>query len=121
MNRNRLRNRREAETFAVEHGGARFVISIGRYDDGRPAEVFVDGLKVGTDLRETLRDAALLASLALQHGCPVETIAGAVQRDSFGAPLSVVGRVVDAMVNTVEHVDGWQPFGRNVDSKGDEA
>jgi hypothetical protein len=103
--RARLPNRRAAEGFVLRHGGAEFCVSVGRYDDGRPAELFVDGMKSGTDLRESLRDAALLASLALQYGCPLAVIAGAVQRDGEGRPLSVVGAVVDVMGEAKTHED----------------
>ena len=97
MVRSVLPARRDAETFDIIHHGARFSVTLGRFEDGRPAEVFVDGLKTGADLSESLRDAALTLSLALQHGCPMPTIVSAVRRDGAGRPLSVIGAVVDAV------------------------
>lgn len=97
MTRHRLPDRREADTFQLAHAGVFFTVTVGRYADGRPAEVFVDGLKVGTDMRESVRDAALAVSIALQHGCPLATLVRAVARDGDGRPLSVVGAVIDAM------------------------
>lgn len=97
MNRTRLPDRRSAETFEVQHNGQRFAASLGRYEDGEPAEIFVTGPKSGTDLRETLHDASILLSLALQHGCAIETIAAALSRDDERRPASVIGAVVDAI------------------------
>lgn len=39
-----------------------------------PSEVFIDGGNTGQDVQSTARDAALVLSLALQHGTPIEVI-----------------------------------------------
>jgi ribonucleoside-diphosphate reductase alpha chain len=82
--REQLPTRRSAETITIDHRGLAFSISVGRFEDERPAELFVDGLKSGADVRESVRDAAVLASLALQYGCPLETISHALARDVAG-------------------------------------
>jgi len=66
--RQRLPNRRSHWLYgrirgAVLHGG------IGRFDDGRIAEIFINGAKVGSTAEANAQDAAIVASLALQHGC----------------------------------------------------
>ena len=43
MTRTRLPDRRAAETVQLEHGGTRFMVTIGFYPDGRPGEVFTHG------------------------------------------------------------------------------
>lgn len=96
MNRTRLPDRRNAETFEIQHNGQRFAASVGRYDDGSPAEIFVTGPKSGTDLRESLHDASILLSLALQHGCAIETIAAALSRDSSAQIASSIKRSIFA-------------------------
>jgi ribonucleoside-diphosphate reductase alpha chain len=53
---------------------------IGRFDDGRIAEIFINGSKAGTTAEANAQDAAIIASLALQHGCPVGTIRHALAR-----------------------------------------
>lgn len=40
-------------------------------------------------------DAAIAASLALQHGCPVEVLRKALSRDARGNPLSPLGVALD--------------------------
>jgi hypothetical protein len=43
-------------------------------------------------------DAAIAASLALQHGCPVEVLRKALSRDARGNPLSPLGVALDKPV-----------------------
>jgi hypothetical protein len=71
----------------------------GFYADDTPGEVFIDGGKTGQDIQSTARDAAVVLSLALQHGVPVEVIAHAVTRDSTGAAASILGAIVDAIAD----------------------
>ena len=58
MTRVRLPDRRFAETVTLEHGGARFTVTIGFYPDGRPGEVFTHGARSGSGLDALLADAA---------------------------------------------------------------
>jgi hypothetical protein len=58
---------------------------IGRVKDGRIAEVLINGTKVGTAAETNAQDGAIVASLALQHGCSVETIQQALARSSGSA------------------------------------
>lgn len=70
MTRERLPDRRVAETTELEHAGFRFTVTVGFDLDGRPKEVFADGTRIGTDLAHVISDACVVLSLALQHGCP---------------------------------------------------
>jgi ribonucleoside-diphosphate reductase alpha chain len=64
---------------------------IGRFDDGRIAEIFINGAKVGSAAEANAQDAAIVASLALQHGCPLETIHHALVRGGgSGGPLAAL-------------------------------
>jgi hypothetical protein len=89
--RQRLPNRRSHWIFKFESGGQKYIGGIGRFDDGRIAEIFINGSKVGTAAETSAQDAALVASLALQHGCPIETIRHALARPGGGAgPLATL-------------------------------
>ena len=89
--RNRLPNRRAAETIAFERDNLKFHMTTGLYPDGRIGEVFLNS-EHGNSLLDTLaHDAAILASLALQFGCPLETIRHALKRDSGGTAASPIG------------------------------
>lgn len=97
MTRDRLPNRRAQETFEFFHGNATYTASVGLYADGRPGEVFISAHKVGTDTDLAVKDAAVLLSLALQHGCTFDTLKTALMRDALGKPEGVVGALVDLM------------------------
>jgi hypothetical protein len=92
-----LPQRRAAETFDLRCWNQPFTVTVGFYPDGRPAEVFIDGGKTGQDIQSTARDAAVVLSLALQHGTPIEVIRHAVTRSGSGFAASILGVVVDAL------------------------
>src|SRR5712671_533597 len=72
--RQRLLDRRPHWQFRFESGGQTYTGGIGRFDDGRIAEIFINGAKVGSTAEASAQDAAIVASLALQHGRPLDTI-----------------------------------------------
>jgi|SRR5580658_3245546 hypothetical protein len=86
MTRERLPNRREAETIAFDHGGWRWRACFSRFSDGRLGEVFLDAERE-SPIAEAARESALLASIALQHGCPLETLRHALDGRDIG-PLA---------------------------------
>jgi hypothetical protein len=92
-----LPQRRPALTFTVIHWNQPFSVTAGFFEDGRLGEVFVDARKSGGDVEAIARDAAVVISLALQHGAPVESIQHALTRNSNGSPASLLGAVVDAL------------------------
>lgn len=100
--RARLPDRRQNETFSVEHAGRLLTVTVGYAPDGRPAEVFADGAKLGSDMANTIHDACVVISLALQHGCPPEALVKSLGKlpailvAGIGeAPASVVGVIAD--------------------------
>jgi hypothetical protein len=100
--RSMLPQRRAAETFAIRHGGQNtpFYITVGYYSDGRIGEVFIAGGKSGSAFEAIARDGAVLLSIALQFGVPLETIRHAITREQNGGPRSIIGAVVDRLVTT---------------------
>ena len=87
-------------TFRVPFNGARrdYTVSTGFFPDSRqPAEVFVTGAKVGTEVEATARDGAILISLALQHGISLEVMRGAITREENGEASTIVGAVLDML------------------------
>jgi hypothetical protein len=90
--RERLPNRRVAETFELECHGLRYLATVARFADGRLAEVFLQNHKPGSQADINARDAAVVTSIALQHGVPLEVIRKALLRDPRGqasSPLDV--------------------------------
>jgi hypothetical protein len=97
--RKALPMRRRCETFEIAYGGlARgHVVTVGYYRDGTPGEIFISGGKSGEQVEAIARDGAVLLSMALQFGVPLDTIRHAITRDGQGAPSSIVGAVVDRL------------------------
>jgi hypothetical protein len=93
--RNRLPNRRPCETIAFERNGSRYQMTVGYFPNGAVGEVFLNADRGDSLLDVLTSDAAILASLALQHGCSLETIAHALKRDSQGIAASPIGAAVD--------------------------
>lgn len=101
MRREALAERRRCETFNFAFQGEKYIVTIGYYPDGRVGEVFINRVmdrtsaKIGMLLDGVCRDSAILLSLALQHGCEMETITGAVTRDEDGGASTIVGAILD--------------------------
>jgi len=95
--RERLPNRRSAETFDVEAGGLHYRATIGRYPDGRIGEIFLTNHKAGSEAGIMASDAAVAASLALQYGTPLDVIRHALMRDPRGKPSGPLGVVLDQL------------------------
>jgi hypothetical protein len=89
--RQRLPNRRPHWLYRFESGGQMYTGGIGRFDDGRITEIFINGSKAGSAAEANAQDAAIIASLALQHGCPIDTIHHALIRTGgSGGPLATL-------------------------------
>jgi hypothetical protein len=101
--RQRLKDRRGCESFDLEVDGQHFTATVGRYADGTIGEIFLQSRKPGSQSDANARDAAVAASLALQFGCPLETLRRALLRDSHGWPSTPLGAAVDII--TAEHCD----------------
>lgn len=90
-----LPGRRQAETVQFEHAGFAYVLTVGFFPDGRPGELFLSAAKTGTALQISTADAAVAASLALQHGCTVDILRGAFLREADGSPAGALAKVFD--------------------------
>ena len=113
MTRARLPSRRPNESASLIVGGQRFEACVG-FDPktDRPAEVFLTGGKHGSDFDSILSDAAIVISLALQHGVAPVDLAEAVGRapdfttrpgshEQLGAgttPSSPIGAALDFLL-----------------------
>jgi alkylated DNA repair dioxygenase AlkB len=96
--RQRLPNRRAHELLDFEHAGFRFTAGVGRFPDGRLAEIFLNGAKIGTPIDVNARDAAIVASLALQHGTETDEIRHALSRNGDGSAAGPLGAVLDRIM-----------------------
>jgi ribonucleoside-diphosphate reductase alpha chain len=75
LKRDRLPDTRRSLTHKFEVGELEGYITVGFYDDGRPGEVFVKIAKHGSTISGLVDTIAVLTSMALQYGVPVEALA----------------------------------------------
>jgi hypothetical protein len=97
LQRCRLPNRRPHLVLEFEHGGFAYTAGIGFFDEAgqQPAEIFLTTAKHGTLLDTNARDAAIAASLLLQHGCPVEKLRRALTRYADGSASGPLAHALD--------------------------
>lgn len=93
--RNRPPNRRPCETFNFVLSGLSYTASVGFDMAGNPVEIFLGSGKAGTHLAIATQEAAILTSLALQFGAPLETLRGAALRTESGEAEGAVGHLID--------------------------
>jgi ribonucleoside-diphosphate reductase alpha chain len=106
----RLPDRRDHELLDFEHVGIRYTAGVGRFEDGRPAEIFLDTAKHGTAVDTNARDAAVAASLLLQHGCSVEILSRALTRNADGSASGPLARALDILAAGVAQLPpAWAP------------
>ncbi len=112
--RHRLPNRRPCETKTLEVAGQVFSATVGvDPNDGRPLEIFLSGVKDGTQLAVILDDTSVVISVALQHGVTASALAKSVARvpaaplvptdlakpprSMHTVPASVIGAALDLL------------------------
>jgi hypothetical protein len=100
--RQRLPDRRPHVSQSFEHNGVEYSLGVGHFGDGTVAELFLATRRYGTAADAAARDASIAASLALQFGCSLETLRGAVTRDADGHPSGALGAALDILARDPE-------------------
>ena len=98
MSRERLSNRRLAETFELEVSGLRYTATVGRFPDGRLGELFLGNHKSNSQADTNARDSAIVFSFAVQHGADPRAIRRALCRDSRGRASGPLGAALDLLL-----------------------
>jgi hypothetical protein len=96
--RERLPNRRAAETFELEVAGLRYICTVGRFSDGSIGELFLTNHKSNSAADTNARDSAITFSIAVQHGADPNSIRRALCRDSHGRPSGPLGAALDILL-----------------------
>jgi hypothetical protein len=97
--RRRLPNRRRSETTVFETGGHELRMTVGYHEDGSVGEVFVNALQGSSAQDLFICDAAILASLALQHGATLDELRHAMKHDGSGNAVSPIGAALDKLAD----------------------
>jgi hypothetical protein len=94
--REQLPTRRFHGSFRFQIENITYAAGVGRVGpDGRVVEIWLDAGKVGSSLEALADDAAIMASLLLQYGCPLDVIRGSLTRNPDGSAGGPIGRVLD--------------------------
>jgi len=96
--RERLPDRRPAETFDLVAGGLKYTCTVGRFADGRIGELFLGNHKSNSAADTSARDAAITFSIAVQHGADPEAVRLAPCRDSNGKANGPLGTALHLIV-----------------------
>jgi hypothetical protein len=94
-----LPNRRASQQITFECNGLRYVATVSLFPDGRLAEIFLGNAKAGSHSDSAAKDSAVVCSIALQYGVPVDTIRRALMRDSQGRASSPLGCALDMIAD----------------------
>lgn len=104
MSRRQMPGRRRSESISFVHrlegGNQPLTATVSFFEDGQPAEIFLDPPKVANSLAALARDVGLLISIALQYGAPVSVMRDAVGRSENGDPHSIAGAALDAIASS---------------------
>ena len=72
--RRKLPDERESITHKFGVGGHEGYITVGKYEDGSPGEIFIVMAKEGSTISGLMDSFATMTSLALQHGVPLQLL-----------------------------------------------
>jgi hypothetical protein len=96
----RLPNRRASRSFDFEHAGMKFTATVSYFGDGRLAEIFLQNHKNGSQSDAIAKDSAVVCSIALQYGVPLDVIRRALMRDSQGRANTPLAGALDLLAET---------------------
>jgi hypothetical protein len=95
--RRKLPQRRRSEAFGFECNGLAYTATASWFEDGKLGEVFLGNHRADSHADACAKDAAILASIALQFGAPLDVLRKALLRDSQGRPSTPIGCALDLL------------------------
>lgn len=86
-----LPNRRVSEAFDFECMGVAYRANTSRFEDGTLGEMFLEAGKIGTAAHIIAKESAVVLSIALQYGVPIDRIYDALPKLSDCFPAGPIG------------------------------
>jgi hypothetical protein len=94
--RRRLPHRRASLSFSFQcNSGLPYTATASWFDSGELGEIWVQNRKIDSAADANVRDASVLASIALQRGATLDEIRKSLMRDTRGAASSPIGEALD--------------------------
>jgi hypothetical protein len=98
----RLPNRRASTTFTFPCGKHTYIATTSYFQNGDLAEIFLSNGRAGSDIDAAAKDSAVLASIGLQYGIPLDILRKALLRDASGKASSPLGTALDIIAVELE-------------------
>ena len=95
--RARLPNCRASVTFTFWCNSLLYTATVSYFANGDLAEIFLQNAKAGSHSDAAAKDSAVVCSIALQYGVPVDVIRKALLRDFRGVASSPLGCALDML------------------------
>jgi hypothetical protein len=96
VTRRQLPGRRASETFGFRCNNLDYSATISYFPGtNQLAEIFISNSKAGSHSDSAAKDSAVVCSISLQYGVPVEIIRHALLRDSSGRASGPLGCALD--------------------------
>jgi len=90
-----LPQRRAHHSFEFTHDGIAYTCGYALFPNGGLGELFLSCRKVGSAAATGARDAAIVASISLQHGVPLSVVRHALTQSEDGAAAGPLGAALD--------------------------
>ena len=105
--RKRLSDTRSSLTHKFSVGGHEGYITVGFYEDGSPGEVFLRMSKEGTVVSGLMDSIAVLTSIALQYGVPLESLVNKFSHVQFEPSGFTANSEIPMAKSIIDYVFRW--------------
>ena len=105
--RRHLPDERRSITHKFRVGEQEGYLTVGLFDDGSPGEVFVNISKEGSTIRGLMDSLAVLTSLALQYGVPLENLVAKFTASTSSRTASPATREIPQASSLVDYIFRW--------------
>ncbi len=105
--RHRLPNERQSITHKFSVGGHEGYLTVGKYEDGNPGEIFIKMAKEGSTLSGIMDAFALSVSIALQYGVPLRALVDKFVNSRFEPSGFTGNREIHYAKSIVDYIGRW--------------
>ncbi len=105
--RRKLPNERNSITHKFSVGGHEGYLTVGKYEDGAPGEIFIKMAKEGSTLSGIMDAFALSVSIALQYGVPLRALVDKFVNSRFEPSGYTGNREIRYAKSVVDYIGRW--------------
>ncbi len=105
--RRRLPNERQSITHKFTVGGQEGYLTVGLFDDGTPGEIFIKISKEGSTVSGLMDTMAVLTSMTLQYGVPLEDLVRKLKNTRFEPYGPAANREIPFATSLVDYIYRW--------------